>query len=384
MKGMSMKVTILSQHDFKRALSAVSRFVPTKTTIPSAMNIKIDVEGETLRLQATDLTMAMTYEMRCASEKNGTTTLPSKLLNDLVSNLPPNQIELECNNDIATIACGKFSSTINGISSEQFPEIPSLNDNVVGTISASLLREALNQVTPASADAKGGRPILEGVFVQLPASTDEEDNLNVTFSAADGFRLATKNTKMSSRTNKNAFEVVIPAESLTELTYVLAHATEDVVITLNDNLVGFRVTMENATASVVSRTIDGKYPDIARVIPTVYLAQVTVSKQELQKAVRVSKLFATGNILRFKVNALLGIQLSANDSQKGNNASVVEADIVGPEVEIALNINYVDDALSTIPTDKVVVEFQSGQQPAVFIPNEDTTFKHIVMPMMVR
>jgi DNA polymerase-3 subunit beta len=142
--------------------------------------------------------------------------------------------------------------------------------------------------------------------------------------------------------------------------------------------------MENATASVVSRTIDGKYPDIARVIPTVYLAQVTVSKQELQKAVRVSKLFATGNILRFKVNALLGIQLSANDSQKGNNASVVEADIVGPEVEIALNINYVDDALSTIPTDKVVVEFQSGQQPAVFIPNEDITFKHIVMPMMVR
>lgn len=379
-----MKVTILSQHDFKRALSAVSRFVPTKTTIPSAMNIKIDVDGETLRLQATDLTMAMTYEMRCTSEKDGTTTLPSKLLNDLVSNLPPNQIELECNNDIATIACGKFSSTINGISSEQFPEIPSLNDNVIGTISASLLREALNQVTPASAGAKGGRPILEGVFVQLPASNDEEDNLNATFSAADGFRLATKNTKMSSRTNKNAFEVVIPAESLTELSYVLAHATEDVVITLNDNLVGFRVTMENATASVVSRTIDGKYPDIARVIPTVYLAQVTVNKQELQKAVRVSKLFATSSILRFKVNALLGIQLSANDSQKGNNASVVEADIVGPEVEIALNITYVDDALSTIPTDKVVVELQSGQQPAVFIPNEDTTFKHIVMPMMVR
>lgn len=382
---------VTTQFDLKRALSFVSRFVPTKTTIPGTMNIKVSVSDGKMVLQATDLTMAMTYEMKCASSEdsvNGETTIPSKLFNDLVNNLPAENIVIETNsNHVSTVTCGKFSSTIHGVSPENYPSVPVIENeaSAIGVIDASILRNALQQVTPAAAEVGSGRPVLEGVYVQFHGTKPEDDevNLGVTFSSADGYRLASKNATMKSRSNTDAVSIIIPATMMNELSRILSLATEDVSVVKENNLVSFVCDTEQGTARVVSRIIDGTYPDITRVMPTVYVSQITVNKQELQKSVRVARLFATGNILRFKINPLLGITLSSNDA-RGENTSVVDADITGPETEIALNLTYVDDALNTIPSNTVVIELQSGQQPAVFIPTNDSSFKHVVMPMMVR
>lgn len=382
-----MKVFVVQQ-DLKRALSIVTRAVPSKSTLPILSNILFSIEEGTnvLTLEATDLSKAIRYTIpcSCADYRNPKTAIPAKLLNDLVNNLPAEGITIATDeNHKATItsASGKIVSDINGLSASDFPDIPYDVSNKIATINSAHLKSALQQVSVA-ASSEDGRPVLQGVYMQFPK---KEDGNHLAMSAADGYRLATRKLEMQEQFMQDGCDIIIPAEALQELSRILMYATESVTISLNNNHVGFEVTTNDGESLLFSRTIDGKYPDIERVIPTTNPIEVTVNKANFAKAVKVARLFASTNILRIIVNPILGIELQSNGDGKGNNSSKIDADVLGDGTTIALNVTFVEDALNAIDTENVTIYMNTAQNPAIFVPHGiESTYKHVIMPMMVR
>ena len=382
-----MKVFVVQQ-DLKRALSIVTRAVPSKSSMPILSTILFSIEEGTnvLTLEATDLNKAIRYTIPCSCSdyRNPKIAIPAKLLNDLVNNLPAEGITIATDeNHKATItsASGKIVSDINGLSASDFPDIPYDMSNKIAIVNAVALKHALQQVSVA-ASSEDGRPVLQGVFMQFP---QKENGNQMTMSAADGYRLATRKLEMREQFMQDGCDVIIPAEALQELSRLLMFATDAVTISLNNNHMGFEVTTNDGDSLLLSRTIDGKYPDIERVIPTTNPIEVTVNRVNFAKAVKVARLFASTNILRIIVNPILGIELQSNGDGKGNNSSKIDADVLGDGTTIALNVTFVEDALNVIDTENVTIYMNTAQNPAIFVPHGiEPTYKHVIMPMMVR
>jgi DNA polymerase-3 subunit beta len=383
-----MEVNV-SQTDLKRTLSLVSLAIAAKTTMPILSNVKLTATDGFLQIEATNLEMAIRYSISATVTKQGSTTLPSKLFNDLISNLPNDMVTIttDMQTDMSTVKCGKFTSSINGISASDFPDLPDIfsTGEVITTMNTSIFREAMQQCVIAAA-GDNSRPVLAGIYVQFPKIDEENTESTVTLSAADGFRLANKKIAAGTRITNDAINLIIPANALSILIRMLSSASEEVKIAKTNNNIGFAFNTIDGKAVLMGRIIEGNYPDIARVMPKDYATRVEVNKMDLLKAIRVAKLFAvaSNNIVRFDINPIIGIEIKANGDGKGNNASTVDAQIIGEHIEIALNVQYAEDALSTIPTEKVIIELQSKQQPAVFVPDDLSHYRHVVMPMQVR
>jgi DNA polymerase-3 subunit beta len=374
----------VSQSALKRGIGIVSHAVPNKTSLPILVNIKITAVGDVLTLQATDLQMAITYTMPCIVSVPGDITLPAKLFSDVISNLANEQIVITIDplTDTATIKTAKSNISVNGISTYDFPALPEIQDlTSIGRISILDFRPAINQVVVAAA-SDDSRPVLAGIHFQL-----EADTTIGTMSAADGFRLANRKIEFSERNSNNAVELVIPSKAMQEVSRMLAIADGSMEMLYSENNAGFVVNhTDNGTMQLIARLIHGKYPDIQRVIPKEFGTRVVVNTAELSKAIKISRLFSVNdaNVVKLSFSPTEGIEVSASGDGKGKNVTHVDAEIEGVLTVIGLNVKYIEEALGSVTTDKVVIELNSEKSPAVFIPFEWTLYKHIVMPMMVR
>ena len=164
-----MKVSV-HQNALKRAITLVSHAIASKPVLPVLSNIKFSAQGDVLTLQSTNLEMAITYTIACNVEVMGETTLPSKLLSDLVSNLPSSIVSLSTSykSQMTEISSGKSVASINGLESDDYPEIPNTNTMTeIGAIPVIDFRNAINQVIIAAA-GDDSRPVLAGVFMKIP------------------------------------------------------------------------------------------------------------------------------------------------------------------------------------------------------------------------
>jgi DNA polymerase-3 subunit beta len=304
-------------------------------------------------------------------------------MGDLVGNLPNDRIvlELEPSSQSVKVTCARYENTVNGLDADEFPQLPSVNtQDPVAVFACEVLREAIDQIAFAAA-SDDSRPVLTGVLVRL------RDN-QATLAAADGFRLAQRLIPLATPVAAPV-EMIIPARALTELARIIGGSEGNVAMTITEG--GSQVLFHTEDIDLVTRVIDGKYPDIERVIPQSYGTRTLVDTAELAKAVKVSSLFASAasNIVRLEIQAggdmAPGrIVISANAAEIGNNSGVVDGMVHGEGNRIALNVRYLQEAINAIKTAQVAIETQTEQNPAVFRPVGVDGYIHIVMPMMVR
>jgi DNA polymerase-3 subunit beta len=242
------------------------------------------------------------------------------------------------------------------------------------------LREAIDQIAFAAA-TDDTRPVLTGVLVRLKGA-------RATFAAADGFRLAQKAIELPEPIAEG-HELIIPARALAELSRIIGDAEGPVELTVTPG--GGQALFHTENIDLVSRLIDGKYPDIERVIPASHLTRTVLDTQELAKAVKLSSYFASAsaNIVRLTVESGgdLGpgkLTISANAAEVGDNKGLVDGMVHGEGGQIALNAKFLAEAISAIKTPQIALETQTAQNPAVFRPVGAEGYVHIVMPMTVR
>ncbi len=381
-----MKLSV-SQPVLKSALSIVSRAVSSRTTMPVLSNVLLSVDGESLRLSATNREISINVWIPATVEDIGMTTLPARLLSDFVNNLPPERIDMELTTRTETmrLQCAKNNANIKGIAADDFPIIPAYTPDAESTLYTAgnhytlepgHLYENINAVTFAAATDEN-RPTLTGVETTF-------DDGRLTMGATDGYRMAMRACDAVFQTDKNT--VVIPARSLAEVARICGDAVGivNVVISGNRNQALFSATgkKEWQRVDMVSELIDAKFPDYRATIPKRYNTRITVDTAAMVKALRVALLFGRDNA--DLVNLAVGkdsVCVSAHSGESGDNLSTVEATIEGAPLEIRFNARLLIDAFEHISAPQSIVELTVPTRPATIRPMNDDNYLQVVMPM---
>jgi DNA polymerase-3 subunit beta len=368
-----VKLSVM-QENLARGLSVVSRAVSSRSTLPVLANVLLKTEDAGLKLTATNLEIGITYWVPGKIESDGATTVPARLLTDLVSSLPPgDRVDLELQpGDTLHLKSGRFETNIKGIDADEFPAIQAAGERPTTRIAQNVLRRALAEVTFAAASDEA-RPILTGVLARF-----EGDQL--TLAAADNYRIAVRTIPVLDAVPETS--VVIPARALNELARVLADVDDPVEVVL----AGARnqVLFHLEGVDLVSRLIDGQFPNYQQVLPQSHNTRAVLDREELLRAVRPAALIAheSANIVKLQIggDGDPGVTVSAN-AEVGDHVGAVEAAVEGDGTTIAFNARYLADVLTNVDADQFALELNGPLSPGVFKPVGDDQYVHVVMPV---
>ena len=367
-----MKLSVM-QENLARGLSVVSRAVSNRS-LPVLTNVLLKTEDGGLKLTATNLEIGITYWVPGKIEVDGATSVPARLLTDLVNSLPGSEpINLElAEGETLHIRAGRFESNIKGIPAEDFPTVQTAGERPITRVAQKVLRQALDETAFAAA-SDDARPILTGVLAKF-----EGDQL--TLAAADNYRIAVKTITVLDPVEETS--VVIPARALHELARVLSDTDEPVSIVLahSRNQLLFHID----GVDLVTRLIDGQYPNYQSVLPASHATRAVIDREELLRAVRPAALIAheSANIVKLGVG-LDGdgaITVSAN-AEVGDHVGRVEAAIEGDGTTIAFNARFLADVLEKVDAERFALELNGPLSPGVFKPIGDDRYVHVVMPL---
>jgi DNA polymerase-3 subunit beta len=377
-----MKV-IVSQPVLYKGLSAVSHVVSSRSILPIVSNILLATDHGRLKLSATNLEIGINYWVDAQIHEEGATTVPAKLLTDLVSRLPQTSVELTVGEESHTLNVKSQGSNanINGMDATEFPLIPNAEGGEPPVIlDATLLKEMIEEVAFAAAD-DDARPVLTGVLVQV---SDEK----LTFAAADAFRLAVRVVPLAGSGHLRG-DLLIPARTLIELARILpSEGTVEMIVTPSRSQVLFHTT----DLDMVSRLIDGTFPNFRQIIPQDHATRAVLERRAFANIVKCAELFArdSSNIARItiKPGANDGLEpgavtIEATAEDLGDNTSTIAAAVEGKEMQIIFNVKYLTDVLSVIDTPEVALEVTAPSKPGVIRPVGSQDYLSVIMPMHI-
>jgi DNA polymerase-3 subunit beta len=362
------------QENLARGLSVVSRAVSTRSTLPVLANVLLKTEDGGLKLTATNLEIGITYWVPGKIDTDGATTVPAKLLTDYVNTLQGgDKVDLELTaGETLHLRAGRFESHLKGIDADEFPSIQTAGERPTTRIAQNVLRRALEETTFAAASDEA-RPILTGVLARFEGDT-------VTLAAADNYRIAVKTIPVLDAVTDTS--VVIPARALNELIRVLADVDEPVEVVLAQAKNQILFHLEGV--DLVSRLIDGQFPNYQQVLPQSHSTRAVFDREELLRAVRPAALIAheSANIVKLQISpeGEAGIVVSAN-AEIGDHVGQVEAAVEGDGTTIAFNARYLADVLTNVGAGQFVLELNGPLSPGVFRPVGDDQYVHVVMPV---
>ena len=373
-----MKVSCL-QENLARGLGTVARAVAPRSTLPVLSNVLVASDKGRLRLSATNLEMGISYWIGAKIEEEGATTVPARTLVDIVNTLPNDTVfmELTVRNQTLNVRCGAFNNDVKCIDAHDFPPLPPSDLDNGLDLNIEDLRTMINQVTLA-ASTDDARPVLTGVLVEVEGS-------EMTFAAADGFRLSVRTATLSSAAPE-PIHAIIPARALNELARIVGTGEDSVTMTMPPNR--GQVIFRAKDVEVVSQLIEGTFPDYRGIIPANHVTRTILPTSAFLKACKAADIFAREAAHSARLRVTPGtdlepgtVEVSATSAETGSNETTVDATIEGDPVEIAFNVRFLVDVLSVIDTPNVALETTGPSAPGVLRPVGQDDFLHVIMPM---
>ncbi len=376
-----MRVSVL-QENLAKGLGVVSRAVASRPSLPVLSNILISTDESRLKLSATNLELGITTWLGAKVEEEGAITVPARTFHDLVMTLAPERVDMELDTSTHTlnVRCGTSTANIKGIDASEFPQVPQPDADNGVAIPAGPFQEMIEQVVFAAA-REDNRPILTGILAKL------EEN-QFLMAAADGYRLAVRNTQLETPVAK-PMNLIIPARTLSELSRIIGE--NDTMVYLSIPPGRSQVMFHLDSADIVSQLIDGKFPDYDQIIPKQHNTTTQVYTSEFLRACKWSEIFArdAANTTRIRItpgesNLVPGQMLvTAQSQEKGDNEQQIEATVDGPGLEISFNVRYLIDVLSVMPEEQIVIETNGTSSPGLIKPAGRDDFLCVVMPMSI-
>lgn len=360
----------VTQENLAKALGNVSRVASSKAGLPILDNVLLRVSGNQLFIAATNLELAASQMIGAKVVKPGSITVPAKLITEFVQNLPKEVVSLKVKDNHLSVKAGGFHSTINGVSDEEFPELPTIDEKTAHSLAipVDIFKEAVQQ-TIITASNDSTRPVLTGVFWHVLEG-------NLFFVATDGYRLAEKKVVEY----KDDLAVIIPVSTLQEALRTLTDDIDTVDILLDDIQVRFRV----GDGEITSKLIDGNFPDYRSLIPSSSETTVTINKTDLGRVVKVASLFARDNGGTIEINVdsdKNSLTVGSIASEVGENSSEIMTTVVGEGGSVNLNSRYLNEALGVITQQEITFAFSGKLSPIVIRPSEQDSYMHIIMPI---
>ena len=364
-----MELTV-TQENLTHALSAVGRVANTKTQLPILSNILLRTDGSRLLVAATNLEIAITQYIGAKIIKPGAITIPARLMSEFISSLPKESVELKVVNDNLHIKSGTYKSIINGFIADEFPELPTINESssIQYSIKVEDFKKAVSQ-TIITASSDSTRPVLTGVYWH-----SFENQLYL--AATDGYRLSERRLVET----KSNLSVIIPTQTLQEVLRNITDDSSEVDILFDETQVRFRIN----DAEIISRLIDGKFPDYRQLVPASSETTVTLNKSDFVRITKIAGLFAResgGSVTLTADSSKNTLSVHSIASQMGENTSEATAKVTA-DGQITLNSRYLSEALSVIDSETVEFSFSGKIAPCVLKSTDpNTDYYHIIMPL---
>jgi DNA polymerase-3 subunit beta len=370
-----MNVSVM-QENLARGLGVVGRAVSSRATLPVLANVLLKTENAGLKLTATNLEIGINCWVPGKVTDEGEITVPAKLLTELVSSLPNQRIDLvfSAKDRTLKVTCGGSRSSIKGIEADEFPVVAAIGDTPISSADSRALREALGEVVFAAASDES-RPILTGVLTRLAGD-------RMTLAAADNYRIAVRSLTLAKPVTPE-ITIVVPARSYAELMRIMPDAEESIEITVTPNK--SQVLFHVNGIDLVSRLIEGQFPNYEPVIPTGHTSRAVLDREAFLAGARRASIFArdSANIVKIEIGgeAAEGVSITAHAADVGDNADALEATVEGQPTSIAFNARYLIDVLSNLGAEQAALELSGPLAPGVIRGVGKDDYVHVIMPV---
>ncbi len=366
-----MNLTI-TKEQIINGLQAVQNVVSTRTTLPILSNVLIRAENDKLQLTATDLDVTISCGVEAKVKQPGASTVPVKRLFGIVRELSNSEIDLEVDDkNCCTIRSGPSFYKINGLSADEFPPMPSFKEDKKVTLQQETIKGMLKK-TSFAISTDESRYVLNGIFISL------KDH-KMTMVATDGRRLALVDEE-ADVTETSQGDFIIPAKTVNELNRLLMDKGE-LDIRFAENQASFTLRDDKgAGVLVVTKLIEGNYPNYRQVIPAETKERVPLNREEFLHALRRAEIMTSDKANSVKLNfGKNKLEITANSPEVGEAKESLAVNYKGPDLAIAFNPKYLIDPLTALANDEVYFEMIDELSPGVLKINGP--FLYVVMPM---
>lgn len=370
---------VCARKDLFEGVQTVGHAVSGRSALPILSHILMQSEDDGLRLSATDLELSISLKIPGHVEEEGGLTAPARLLTELLGSLPDSDVALSVDRSHAVrLHCNRSDYKLLGLPAEEYPKLPEVKDENRFVIAQSVLRDMIKQ-TVFAVSTDETRAILTGILMVFEGET-------LRFVATDTHRLAVRTASV--KEGHGAQQAIVPARAMNELMRILEDAEGEVSVRLSENQVLF-VTPQGI--SLVSRLIEGQFPNYQRVIPTAFQKRLTLKTSDFQKAVRRASIVArnAANRLILRTQGEM-LTITAESSLEGNAYEEIEVAREGDDVEIAFNAKYLLDVLGVLEEEGLYLELTEPLKPGVVRPvaptdgnGSESTYLCVLMPMQI-
>ena len=363
-----MKFSV-SKEQLLAGLQTVQNVVSTRTTLPILSNVLLQAVDGKVRLTTTDLDVGVSGTIDAQVDKDGGTTLPARRLANIVRELPAAEVQIDVDSkNVASIRCGQSFFKIMGLPEEEFPPLPKFEGAKTFTISQAALRDALKKTSYAISTDET-RYVLNGILFSF-----KENKL--TMVATDGRRLALVDLDLEFPQSQEV-DIILPTKCVTELSRLLGEEG-DVKMSVGENQVAFEIS----GTLLVSKLIEGNYPNYRQVIPGEAKERIALERELFYNAVhRVSLLSSEKSNSVKLVFTKNNLEIAANTPDVGEARESLAVPYKGRDLSIAFNPEFLQAPLKNLTNDEIYLDLIDEMSPGVI--KIQSPFLYVLMPMRI-
>lgn len=349
--------------DLADVLSRAGRAVGTRSPLPILQGVLVDITGQTMRVTGTDLEVTVRTSLEVEVMEEGTTVLPARLATEAVRKLPPGAVVLEAKDGEIEITGGGPRFRFRELSVDEFPKVEEPDMTSAVAVDGTAFSAALGQVSVA-ASTDDARPILTGVFFEHEAG-------KLRMVATDSYRLAVRDVPAVDADLSG----LVPVRALKELGRSVG--SSELQVAVGDR----EATFGSSRGTLTARLIEGSFPNYRQLIPETYPSRLTIAREALLEAIDRASLVAEDHIPIRMSLAPGGVELSVSRQDVGGETEHVEAEYVGEEMTIAFNSRYLNDGVTAVDEETVVLDVLDPLKPGVLRGSEGEDFLYLLMPV---
>lgn len=356
--------------NLNQGLQTASKIISSGNTLPILNNLLLKTEKGRLRISSTNLEIAINTWVGGKVEEEGEITVPAKLVNEYVNNLISEKITLSTLNQNLLLEGENAQTHIKGLPAEEFPLIPETGEKIYTKLDGENLQAIINQVSFATAYTET-QPEISGVLFSFSESS-------LTLVATDRYRLAEGTLPLTQAVSEPK-DVIIPSRAVNEINRIVSDGAVEVF--LKEGQVCFRTE----ETELISRLIEGQYPDYKQIIPKTFTSEAEIERVSLIQSLKAASLFASENNnveMEFDPQDKR-ILIKSQSTQVGDSVIRLPANFEGGKNTITFNHRYILDCLNNLTDEKVVLKIINPASPAAITPKGRQNYLYIVMPIKI-
>ena len=363
----------ITKEEVVKSINLTLGVVEKRQTLPILSNVMFEVDESSLKLTATDLESEISTTSTISNFKSGgKITAPARKLSDLCRLMPDlAEIHFYLDGDNLKIETESGKYNLSTLPSEDFPVFETEDAQSQINISSQNLKNLITKTSFAMGN-QDWRHYLNGLYMMI-------DDKVITTVATDAHRLAMATSSLNEASSESTSGIV-PRKSINEIGKLVGDESENVVIQLGQTSIAANVS----GTTFVSKLIEGKFPDYEQVIPSGESSLLVVDRKNFSESLsRVSVLSSE----KYKGVRIItkkdSLNISANNPEKEQGEENLSCEYQGEEIDIAFNVNYLQEILSTIDSEKIEINFFGSEKSCLITDPNSENLKYVVMPLLI-